>query len=85
MIYLILSIISMIGLFLAGRKVWWAWFLPAGVQLFWIVLTAQTNPPEFVFASLMLLLVYSFNAFTWVKDKTWNPLNHPVSRPEEVE
>jgi hypothetical protein len=69
MIYLVLTAVHITGLYFAGRKVWWAWFLPAGVQLFWFALTVENNPPEFIFASLLLLAAYSFNAVTWAKEK----------------
>jgi hypothetical protein len=66
----ILTSVGLLGLFLAGMKIWWAWLIGLSAQVLWIVYAIQTEQYGFIVSALAYGFVYGFNALKWRKDDT---------------
>lgn len=66
----ILTSIGILGLFLAGKKIWWAWLIGFGAQFLWIVFAVQTEQYGFIVSALAYGFVYLFNALSWRKNES---------------
>lgn len=60
-----LTAIGVTGLFLAGRKVWWAWLIGLGAQVFWIAYAVASRQWGFIVSALAYGSVYLRNARRW--------------------
>lgn len=64
----IVTAIGISGFFLAGRKLWWCWYINIGCQVFWALYAWVSETPAFYFASAFYFIVFSINAFKWSKE-----------------
>lgn len=65
----ILTAVGVTGLYLAGRKVWWAWFIGLGAQALWIAYALATKQYGFIVAALAYGWVYAVNGRKWVMER----------------
>ncbi len=63
----LLTIVGVFGLYLAGRKIWWSWFVGAAAQLLWIAYALVTHQYGFVISALAYGWVYFNNGLVWSK------------------
>jgi hypothetical protein len=61
----ILTAVGVTGLYLAGRKVWWAWFIGLGAQMLWFAYALASRQYGFVFSAFAYGWVYAKNARAW--------------------
>lgn len=66
---LVLAAVGVFGLYLAGRKVWWAWFVGTAAQGLWIVYAVVTEQYGFIISALAYGWVYSLNGVKWVRER----------------
>lgn len=64
----LLTAVGVFGLWLAGRKVWWAWFVGLGAQVLWIAYALATDQPGFLVSAAAYGWVYGRNARAWVRE-----------------
>jgi hypothetical protein len=64
----IVTAIGISGFFLAGRKVWWCWYLNVACQVLWAMYAYFSNTPAFYVASAFYFVVFSMNAIKWTKE-----------------
>jgi hypothetical protein len=64
----ILSAVGILGFFLAGKKVWWAWYVNIANQLIWLFFSVITQQWGFLIATLFYFVVFSKNAYHWTKE-----------------
>lgn len=64
----LLTAVGVFGLYLAGRKVWWAWFIGLGAQALWIAYATATAQYGFYVSALAYGLVYLKNGLAWRKE-----------------
>ena len=64
----ILAIVGVVGFVLAGRKIWWAWYINIGSQVLWFAYAIITHQLGFLFGSFVYTWVFIDNAIMWTKE-----------------
>jgi hypothetical protein len=64
----IISILGMSGFLLAGRKVWWCWYINIACQLFWFMYAIASNTPAFFVTAMFYSGIFSVNAWNWTRE-----------------
>lgn len=64
----ILSIAGVAGFILAGKKIWWAWYVNIAAQFIWFAYAFVTHQYGFFIGSAIYFLVFSKNAYDWTKE-----------------
>jgi hypothetical protein len=57
--------VGVFGLYLAGRKVWWAWGVGIGAQVLWFAYAVSTQQWGFIVSCLAYGWVYTKNFLAW--------------------
>jgi hypothetical protein len=68
----LLAAVGITGLWLAGRKIWWAWLIGLGAQVLWIAYAVATGQYGFIAAALAYGVVYGRNAWLWYLQRDWD-------------
>lgn len=68
----ILTAIGLTGFFLAGKKVWWCWYINIPCQALWLVYAIVTEQYGFIVAALAYTFVFTKNAIAWTKEHKEN-------------
>lgn len=71
-----LSAIGVIGFFLAGRKIWWSWYINIACQILWVIFALSTQQLGFLLGAAVYVVVFTGNAYRWTRDR------HGVKRRE---
>jgi len=66
----ILTVVGVFGLYLAGRKVWWAWYVGLGAQGLWVAYALATRQYGFLISAGAYGWVYLKNGMSWQKGRT---------------
>jgi hypothetical protein len=69
----LLTAVGVLGLLLAGRKLWWAWCIGLGAQVLWIAYAIATDQHGFIVSALAYGFVYARNALRWRADGPRQP------------
>lgn len=64
----VVTAIGISGFFLAGRKVWWCWYLNIACQVLWALYAFVSDTPAFYVASAFYVVVFSINAIKWTRE-----------------
>lgn len=64
----ILTAVGITGFWLAGRKVWWAWYVNIGNQALWLAYAWITGQWGFVLGTVFYTVVFVKNAVSWTKE-----------------
>lgn len=62
------TVIGITGFFLAGRKVWWCWYLNIFCQVLWYAYAYFSETPAFYIAASFYSIVFGLNAYKWSKE-----------------
>jgi len=73
----ILTIVGLSGFFLAGRRVWWSWYINLACQVLWFTYAIVTQQWGFIFAAVAYSFVFTKNAISWTKE-------HRAKKREEL-
>lgn len=65
----LLTVVGLTGFVLAGRKVWWAWYVNLACQALWLAYALITQQYGFIVAALAYSIVFTRNAIAWTKDR----------------
>ena len=65
----VLGFIGVAGFILAGKKIWWAWYVNIGCQFLWFAYAIVTQQWGFFISSIVYLAVFSKNAYDWTKER----------------
>ena len=65
----VLSVIGVTGLYLAGRKIWWAWTINFFSEALWLAYAISTKQYGFIVGAVAFGWVYAKNALAWYSDK----------------
>lgn len=60
-----LAVVGIVGLYVAGRKLWWGWAIGLGAQVLWIAYAIATRQWGFIASALAYGWVYARNAYRW--------------------
>ena len=64
----LLAIVGITGFILAGRKIWWAWWVNLACQVLWFAYGFFTDQWGFVAASIAYTIVFAKNAISWTSE-----------------
>jgi hypothetical protein len=78
----ILTAIGLAGFFLAGRKVWWCWYINIFNQAIWLAYSVVTHQWGFLVGVVAYTIVFTKNAVKWTKERNQYPL--PNERIGEI-
>lgn len=63
-----LSLIGVYGFWLAGRKVWWCWYVNIANQIVWTAYATITEQWGFLVGVAVYSVVFSRNAVRWTRE-----------------
>lgn len=63
-----LTLIGVSGFWLAGRKVWWAWYINIANQVLWTAYAVTTEQWGFLMGVPIYLAVFVPNAVRWTRE-----------------
>lgn len=64
----ILMAVGILGFHLAGKKIWWAWYVNIANQIVWAVYSVTTQQWGFLVGVVFYTIVFSINARNWTRD-----------------
>lgn len=64
----ILTAVGIAGFILAGRKVWWSWYINIFCQILWFAYAIVTTQYGFIAAAVLYTVVFGRNAYSWTKE-----------------
>lgn len=70
----LLTVVGLAGLILAGRRVWWAWYINLGCQALWMAYAIVTEQYGFIVAALAYSVVFFRNAVAWTRERKTVPV-----------
>ena len=65
----LLTAVGVFGLYLAGKRIWWAWLIGLSAQVLWIIYAVATNQYGFIVGAIAYGSVYARNAIRALKEK----------------
>jgi hypothetical protein len=74
----ILMIVGIAGFELAGRRVWWAWYVNIANQGLWLFFALLTGYWGFVVGTIFYTYQFTRNAIKWTRER------HILNKPEDV-
>lgn len=63
-----LGIIGVVGFILAGRKIWWAWYVNLACQGLWFAYAIVTEQLGFLISAIVYTFVFAQNSIKWTKE-----------------
>lgn len=64
----VLTAVGLTCFFLAGRKVWWAWYVGIASQVLWLTYSVLTQQWGFLVGVVLYTWVYVGNARRWTRE-----------------
>ena len=64
----VLTVVGLVGFILAGRKVWWCWYVNVACQALWFTYAIMTKQYGFIVASVVYTVVFTQNAIKWTRE-----------------
>jgi hypothetical protein len=65
----VLTIVGVTGFILAGKKIWWAWYINIACQGLWMAYAIVTRQWGFIAAAIVYTGVFTNNAIKWTRDR----------------
>lgn len=64
-----LTLIGVTGFWLAGRKVWWCWYVNIANQILWLAYSLATRQWGFLLGVVVYTAVFVPNAIRWTRER----------------
>ncbi len=64
----VITAIGLLGFWLAGKKVWWCWYVNIFNQALWFIYGAATEQWGFVVGTFFYTVVFIRNAIAWTDE-----------------
>jgi signal transduction histidine kinase len=64
----IVTILGLAGFWLAGKKLWWSWYVNIANQVMWVIFALVTDYYAFLVGTAFYLAVFSRNAYLWTSE-----------------
>lgn len=64
----ILTIVGVTGFVLAGKKIWWCWYINIACQVLWFAYAIISEQYGFIVASVIYTVVFWRNAVVWTRE-----------------
>lgn len=61
----LLGFVGVVGFILAGKKIWWSWYINVACQALWFTYAMVTEQYGFIATALVYTVVFAKNAFSW--------------------
>lgn len=74
----IVTIVGLLGFILAGRKIWWAWYVNIGCQALWVTFALVSHIYAFLLSAAVYTVVFTHNAIKWTRDRNTSYSNQPI-------
>lgn len=65
----IVCAVGITGFFLAGRKIWWSWYVNIACQIFWVLYAIVSSTHTFLVTAAFYTVVFAINARKWTKER----------------
>lgn len=65
----ILVLVGLTGFILAGRKIWWAWYVNIACQGLWFWYAISTEQYGFILGATVYTVVFTINAVKWTRER----------------
>lgn len=65
----VLTVVGIAGFWLAGKKVWWAWYINIANQGLWTTYALLTEQWGFLIGVGFYMIVFIKNAISWTKER----------------
>lgn len=65
----VLGFVGLIGFYLAGKKVWWSWYINIANQLLWLIYSLVSEQYGFLVATAGYSVVFVKNAIEWTRQR----------------
>lgn len=66
----LLTAVGLVGFVLAGRRVWWCWYINIACQGLWFTYAIVTKQYGFVASAIVYVIVFGNNAIKWTRSRT---------------
>lgn len=67
---IVLTAIGLAGFVLAGKKVWWCWYVNIANQVLWATYAVVTEQWGFLASAAVYTWVFAGNARQWTRDRS---------------
>lgn len=64
----LVTIIGLVGFWLAGNKVWWAWYVNVANQVLWVIFALVSGYYAFLLGASFYTFVFVKNAIQWTRE-----------------
>lgn len=64
----VLTAVGVTGMWLIGKKVWWAWWIGVSAQVLWVAYAIATRQWGFIISALAYGTVQGKNAIEWTRE-----------------
>lgn len=64
----VVTVVGLTGFILAGRKIWWAWYVNLFCQALWVVYALTTDQYAFLVSAAVYSVVFGQNAIKWTRE-----------------
>lgn len=64
----VLTAVGLAGFFLAGKKIWWAWYVNIANQVLWLAYAIITQQWPFIVGVVAYTAIFTKNAISWTKE-----------------
>ena len=64
----LLTAVGLTGFVLAGKKIWWCWYVNLACQGLWLAYALATKQYGFIVASAVYTVVFAQNARRWTQE-----------------
>jgi hypothetical protein len=64
----VLTAVGLAGFYLAGKKVWWAWYINIANQIIWTAYSIITQQWGFLVGTAFYVVIFTRNAYLWTKE-----------------
>lgn len=64
----VLTAVGLAGFFLAGKKIWWAWYVNIANQVLWFAYAIITQQWPFIVGVVAYTAIFTKNAISWTKE-----------------
>jgi hypothetical protein len=65
----VVTAIGILGFYLAGRKIWWAWYVNIFNQILWTMYAVVTQQWGFLLGAVFYTAVFTKNAVGWTRER----------------
>lgn len=80
----LLTAVGLVGFFLAGRRVWWCWYINLACQGLWFTYAIVTKQYGFVASAIVYVIVFGNNAIKWTKSHSQSKKEPPLMASGEA-